>query len=230
MRWSGVLAPTPVGPRRRRCARLIGHSPGGHARARHAYATPRIEADPMKRLLPFTLLFAAATAQAQDATLPNVAVPALDLQRYAGTNGTRSPAPMFFSAIAWPTSPRPTRPAMTAGSASATPATTQAGQADGVGGRGAPGARSARTAGSAVAPDWLAWVPMVWGGLLGGRPRSGLPVGGGAGGLSRKYLWILSRTPTMARSKYDAIVARAHTQRGYRYLVDELVLPLGTLD
>ena len=47
------------------------------------------------------------------------------------------------------------------------------------------------------------------------------------GGSSRKYRWILSRTPTMARSKYDAIVARA-AQGGYP--VDELVLPLGTLD
>ena len=76
------------------------------------------------------------------------------------------------------------------------------------------------------APDWLAWVPMVWADywVIDLDPDYQWAV---VGGPSRKYLWILSRTPTMARSKYDAIVARA-AQRGYP--VDELVLPLGTLD
>ena len=74
-------------------------------------------------------------------------------------------------------------------------------------------------------PDWLAWVPMVWADywVVDLDPDYQWAV---VGGPSRKYLWILSRTPTMARSKYDAIVARA-AQRGYP--VDELVLPLGTL-
>ena len=47
------------------------------------------------------------------------------------------------------------------------------------------------------------------------------------GGPSRKYLWILSRTPTMDRTQYDAIRARA-AQRGYP--VEKLVLPGKTLD
>ena len=50
----------------------------------------------MKHLLPLTLLFAAATAHAQDAPLPNVAVSALDLQRYSGQWHEIAHVPMFF--------------------------------------------------------------------------------------------------------------------------------------
>lgn len=182
----------------------------------------------MKRILPFTLLFAAAaaTAQAQDATLPNVAVPALDLQRYAGQWHEIAHVPMFFQRncaanITATYTPRDDgrigvrnacddkqgKRIVSEGVARPVP--------------GQPGQLEVR-----FAPDWLAWVPMVWADywVVDLDPEYQWAV---VGSPSRKYLWILSRTPTMARSRYDAIVARA-AQRGYP--VDELVLPLATLD
>jgi apolipoprotein D and lipocalin family protein len=76
------------------------------------------------------------------------------------------------------------------------------------------------------APAWLAWAPMAWADywVVELDPEYRWAV---VGGPSRDYLWILSRTRTMARAEYDAIVARA-AQRGYP--VDALVLPPGTLD
>jgi apolipoprotein D and lipocalin family protein len=41
------------------------------------------------------------------------------------------------------------------------------------------------------------------------------------GGPSRKYLWVLSRTPAMDRTTFDAIRSRA-AQRGYQ--VQDLVM------
>ena len=43
----------------------------------------------------------------------------------------------------------------------------------------------------------------------------------GSGGPSRKYLWVLSRTPTMPRVQFDAIRERA-LRRGYP--VDRLLI------
>ena len=76
------------------------------------------------------------------------------------------------------------------------------------------------------APDWLAWAPMVWADywVVELDPDYRWAV---VGGPSRKYLWILSRTPTMDSTQYDAIRARA-AQRGYP--VEKLVLPGKTLD
>jgi apolipoprotein D and lipocalin family protein len=47
------------------------------------------------------------------------------------------------------------------------------------------------------------------------------------GGEARKYLWILSRSPTMPRAQFEAIRQRA-AQRGYA--VDKLVLAGSTVD
>lgn len=41
------------------------------------------------------------------------------------------------------------------------------------------------------------------------------------GGPSHKYLWLLSRTPTMERALFERLKARAR-ERGYR--VDKLVM------
>ena len=76
------------------------------------------------------------------------------------------------------------------------------------------------------APDWLAWVPLVWADYwvveldLDYR----WAVVGGAG---HDQLWVLSRAPRMERATFEAIRARA-ARRGYP--VERLVLPAGTLD
>lgn len=63
------------------------------------------------------------------------------------------------------------------------------------------------------APGWLSWVPAVWGDYwvvaLDPEYRWAL-----VGGPSRKYLWILSRTPTMSKATFEDIKARA-TRLGY---------------
>lgn len=75
------------------------------------------------------------------------------------------------------------------------------------------------------APVWLAWLPWVWGDYwvlevdsnyrwaVVGSPR-------------RKYLWILSREPSMPTAQFQALIARAR-QRGYPV---ELLLMAAPLD
>ena len=58
------------------------------------------------------------------------------------------------------------------------------------------------------APAWLSFLPWVWGDYwileLDREYRAAL-----VGEPSRKYLWILSRTPVMDQATYDGLVARA---------------------
>jgi apolipoprotein D and lipocalin family protein len=70
------------------------------------------------------------------------------------------------------------------------------------------------------APRLLGWLPMVWADywVIDLDPDYRWAV---VGGPSRKYLWILSRDPTMDRALFDQIKARA-AQRGYP--VEKLVL------
>jgi apolipoprotein D and lipocalin family protein len=70
------------------------------------------------------------------------------------------------------------------------------------------------------APRLLGWLPMVWADywVIDLDPDYRWAV---VGGPSRKYLWILSRDPTLDRALFDQIKARA-AQRGYP--VEKLVL------
>lgn len=63
------------------------------------------------------------------------------------------------------------------------------------------------------APDWLAWLPSIWAPywVVDLDPEYAWAV---VGGPSRRYLWILSRTPSMERALFEAIRDRA-AQRGY---------------
>ena len=58
------------------------------------------------------------------------------------------------------------------------------------------------------APAWLSFLPWVWGDYwileLDREYRTAL-----VGEPSRKYLWILARTPVMDQAAYDGLVARA---------------------
>jgi len=73
---------------------------------------------------------------------------------------------------------------------------------------GLPGALQVR-----FAPAWLGWLPWVWADywVLEVDPDYRWAV---VGSPSRKYLWILSRSPSMSRVQFDAIRARA-AMRGY---------------
>ena len=63
------------------------------------------------------------------------------------------------------------------------------------------------------APSWLSWLPAVWGNywIIDLAPDYSYAV---VGEPSRKYLWILSRTPSLADAVRDAIFARLQTM-GY---------------
>jgi apolipoprotein D and lipocalin family protein len=177
-------------------------------------------------VLALVLALAAGTAGAQTATLPNASVPALDLQRYAGEWHEIAHLPMFFqrNCVANITANYSNRADGTIGVRNA---------CDGKDGKrlvsegaarpvaGHPGRLEVR-----FAPDWLAWVPLVWADywVVELDPGYGWAVVGGPG---RDYLWILSRTPRMDRATYDAIRARA-AQRGYP--VEKLLLPANTLE
>ena len=180
----------------------------------------------MFRSLLFTLALASGVASAQEAPLPNASVPELDLQRYTGQWHEIAHLPMFFqrNCVANITATYTPRVDGTVGvrngcdeedgarSVSEGTARTVAGH---------PGRLEVR-----FAPGWLAWAPMVWADywVVELDPDYRWAV---VGGPDRKYLWILSRTPTMPRAQYDAIKSRA-AKRGYP--VDKLVLPRGTLD
>lgn len=63
------------------------------------------------------------------------------------------------------------------------------------------------------APDWLSWLPMVWADywVIDLDPGYEWAV---VGSPNRKYLWILSRTPTMDKALFEQIKARAE-KMGY---------------
>lgn len=63
------------------------------------------------------------------------------------------------------------------------------------------------------APDWLSWLPMVWADywVVDLDPGYQWAV---VGSPNRKYLWILSRTPTMEKALFEQIKARAE-KMGY---------------
>ena len=182
----------------------------------------------MKRLLAClgtALVLAGCSSSGSDALAPKT-VDNVDLKRYQGTWYEQARLPMFFqrNCVANITATYAPREDGRIGVRNACDdkqgkRMVSEGVARPV--RGQPGQLEVR-----FAPDWLAWVPMVWADywVVDLDPDYQWAV---VGGPSRKYLWILSRTPTMPRAEYDAIKARA-TQRGYP--VDKLVLPSGTLD
>lgn len=63
------------------------------------------------------------------------------------------------------------------------------------------------------APGWLSWIPFVWADywVIALDPEYRWAVVGEPG---RDYLWILSRSPTMERTRFEALKAKA-TAMGY---------------
>ena len=175
-------------------------------------------------LIALALASMSASVSAQDAALPNTPVQALDLQRYAGQWHEIARLPMFFqrNCVANTTATYSVREdgkvdvrnacddkngKTIVSEAIARPAGTLAGQLE-----------------VRFAPDWLAWAPMAWADywVLELDPDYQWVV---VGESSRKYLWVLSRSPTMTAAQLDAIRERA-ARRGYP--VDRLmVAPYG---
>jgi len=161
-----------------------------------------------------------ATAPLSDTALSNHPVAALDLPRYLGQWHEVAHLPMFFQ--------RKCVDEITA---------TYTANADGTigvhnacrikdGSMDASDGVARKVEGHAAAlkvrfaPAWLAWLPVVWADYwvvdLDANYQWAV-----VGGPSRKYMWVLSRSPGMSRQLFDRIRQRAR-QRGYP--VDNLVM------
>ena len=57
------------------------------------------------------------------------------------------------------------------------------------------------------APEWTAWLPMVWGAYWVLDLDSDYQLAA-VGDPSKSYLWILSRTPQVSAERYDAVLQR----------------------
>lgn len=167
----------------------------------------------MLRYVLLPLLLATGAACAQQAPLPNEAVPTLDLQRYGGQWHEIAHLPMFFqrncaAAITATYTPRPDGMVGVRNACERKDGSQLVSEAIARPVAGQPGQLQVR-----FAPAWLGWLPMVWGDywVVELDPDYRWAV---VGGPSRKYLWILSRTPVMARAQFDALRERA-ARRGY---------------
>lgn len=74
------------------------------------------------------------------------------------------------------------------------------------------------------APDWLSWVPLVWADywVIALDPDYQWAVVGEPG---RRYLWILSRAPSMDRALFDQLKAKAEAM-GYALAPLRVMAPL----
>jgi apolipoprotein D and lipocalin family protein len=70
------------------------------------------------------------------------------------------------------------------------------------------------------APDWLSWLPLTWADywVIALDSEYQWAIVGEPG---RNYLWILSRTPEMSRTQFDALKARA---AGMGYDLETLIV------
>lgn len=179
-------------------------------------------AAPYRCLLPACALSVAMLGAAwpfhAQAAQANVAVPALDLQRYSGQWHEIAHLPMFFQrqCVGDVTATYTPRPDGTLGVRNA--CRTADGTVDVSEGTarpvpGKPGELQVR-----FAPDWLSWLPAVWADywVIDIDPQYRWAVVGGPG---RENLWVLSRTPGMDRALFDSIKARAAAKG---YALDEL--------
>ena len=163
--------------------------------------------------LALAVLLAAAMPADSLAAIANVPVPALDLARYSGQWHEVARLPMFFQRKCTNRTTATYTPLAEGRIEVRNACRTKSGATISVVGEartvaGKPGALQVR-----FAPSWLAWLPMVWADywVVDLDPDYRWAV---VGGPDRDYLWILSRTPTMERSQYEQIKARA-ARRGY---------------
>ncbi|MEO8998589.1 MAG: lipocalin family protein [Rhodanobacter sp.] len=167
-----------------------------------------------------TLATAMLTTASAASVLTNAPVPSLDLQRYAGQWHEMAHLPMFFQrqCVDQITATYTANPDGSIAVHNA--CRTKNGKmdaSDGVAKRvqGQPGALKVR-----FAPRVLAWLPFVWADywVVELDPDYRWAV---VGSPSRKYLWVLSRAPSMDTKLFQQIRDRAR-ERGYP--VDKLVM------
>jgi len=143
------------------------------------------------------------------ATTPVTAVVDLDLDRYSGTWHEIARLPMYFQRkCTGPVTARYT-PQVDGTIAVHNECVTAEGTtiaSDGVARRPDPFARGKLEV--RFAPGWLSWLPLVWADYwviaLDDAYRWSM-----VGQHGRKYLWILSREPTMDRATFESLKARA---------------------
>lgn len=171
-------------------------------------------------MLRLVLIAAIAATSSAHAAESNIPVPALDLPRYAGRWHEIAHLPMFFqrkcaSDITADYTLRDDGRVGVRNACRTADGTQQVSEGVARTVPGHPGRLQVR-----FAPGWLSWVPGVWADywVVELDPDYRWAV---VGGPSRKYLWILSREPTMPQSRFDAIRARA-AARGYP--VERLVM------
>ncbi|HEX5305633.1 MAG TPA: lipocalin family protein [Dyella sp.] len=146
------------------------------------------------------------------ASLPNQPVATLDLARYAGRWHEIAHLPLFFQRKCVDTITATYTPRADGTLAVHNACRTAKGMdaSDGVARRvdAHSGALQVR-----FAPGWLAWLPMVWADywVIELDPDYRWAV---VGSPSRKYLWVLSREPSMPATQFRAIRDRA-AARGY---------------
>ncbi|MEO6798589.1 MAG: lipocalin family protein [Rhodanobacter sp.] len=166
------------------------------------------------------LAAAILTVAPADAAVTNTPVPSLDLQRYVGQWHEIAHLPMFFQRrcadhITATYTPKPDGTIAVQNACREKNGKLNA--SDGVAKPvpGQPGALKVR-----FAPRILAWLPWVWADywVVELDPGYQWAVVGGPG---RKYLWILSRSPSMDSALFDRLRERAR-ERGYP--VDKLVM------
>jgi apolipoprotein D and lipocalin family protein len=162
----------------------------------------------------------AATAPMAAASPTNHPVTDLDLSRYLGKWHEIAHLPMFFQRkcvdkITATYSSNPDGTIAVHNACRARNGTMDA--SDGVARKVAGQAAALKVR---FAPAWLSWLPMVWADYwvvdLDTNYQWAV-----VGGPSRKYMWVLSRSPSMSRTVFDQIRQRAQ-QRGYP--VDRLVM------
>jgi apolipoprotein D and lipocalin family protein len=171
-------------------------------------------------LRPILMTTLMATAAATTSTLPNQPVNTLDIQRYAGQWHEIAHLPMFFQrkcvdTITATYTPRPDGTIDVHNACRTKDGSMEA--SDGIAKKvaGKPAALKVR-----FAPRWLSWLPLVWADywVVDLDPNYQWAVVGGPG---RKYMWVLSRSPSMKRTLFEQIRERA---RERHYPVDKLVM------
>ncbi len=171
-------------------------------------------------LLTLVMTVPASALASGDAPLPNRPVDTLDLQRYSGQWHEIAHLPMVFQRQCVDTITATYTPQADGTIEVRNACRTKDGSIDtSIGAarpvEGAPGQLEVR-----FAPKWLSWLPMVWADywVIDLDPGYQWAV---VGGPDTKYLWILSRTPTMERALFQRLKDAA-SRRGYS--VDKLVM------
>lgn len=175
---------------------------------------------PFARLMLAAAVSASAgAAGAVPPSLPNVPVDAVDLERYAGTWYEQAHLPMFFQRKCVADTTARYTPNADGTMAVVNRCRTREGgfnEAQGVARK--VGGRTS-TLEVRFAPRWLSWLPAVWGDYwviaLDDDYRWAM-----VGSPSRKYLWILSRSPHLDDAVRTQLIQQA---RAMGYPVDALV-------